>query len=90
MSRDKQIEEMALDIDTVMQGRCFHRSCHECEFDSYDTCKATMLATTLINEYGYRKASEVEREIFEEVEREIEEALKSNYKVLFIRFFVTF
>ena len=42
----KQIEEMALDIDTVMQGSCFHKSCHECEFDLCDTCKATMLATT--------------------------------------------
>ena len=31
---------------------------------------------------GYRKASEVAREIFEEIEREINDALQSNYKVL--------
>ena len=69
MSRDKQIEEMAKDFDTVMQRRCFHKSCNECEFDRYDTCKATMLATALINDYGYRKASEVAREIFEEADK---------------------
>lgn len=59
MSRDKQIEEMAKDFDTIMQRRCFHISCNECEFDPYDTCKATMLATALINDYGYCKASDI-------------------------------
>lgn len=63
MTKEKQIEEMANDFDTVMQSRCFHKSCNECEFDRYDTCKATMLADALINDYGYRKASEVAEEI---------------------------
>ena len=81
MSRDKQIEEMAKDFDTVIQRRCFHKSCNECEFNRYDTCKA-LEATTLINDYGYRKASEVAREIIKEIEKEINDALKSNYNVL--------
>lgn len=76
MSKDKQIEEMAKDFDTIMQRRCFHISCNECEFDRYDTCKATMLATTLISDYGYRKASEVAREIFEEIDKRFEALLK--------------
>lgn len=53
--KDKQIEEMTLDIDATMQTHCFHKSCNECEFDHYNTCKAMLLATTLINDYGYHK-----------------------------------
>lgn len=44
------------------------------------TC-AKQIAMNLYNA-GYRKASEVAREIFAEIKKEIEEALKSNYKVL--------
>lgn len=69
LSIDKQIEEMVKNIDTVMQSRCFHKSCNECEFDRYAICKATMLADALVNDYGYRKASEVAKEIFEEIDR---------------------
>ena len=62
MSRDKQIEEMAKDL------------CHTdtCEIKKIDIpcnhrCKAHIYATRAI-EKGYRKASEVAREIFEETE----------------------
>ena len=68
MNADKQIEEMAKVVDTVMQRRCFHKSCNECEFDPHDICKATMLADALINDYCYRKAEDVARKIFEEIE----------------------
>ena len=44
MSIDKQIEQLAKDINEVMQHRCFHISCNECEFDPCDICKAMMLA----------------------------------------------
>lgn len=63
MTKEKQIEEMAETIDIIMQRRCFHNSCVSCEFDYTDTCKANMLATTLINDYDYRKATDVAREI---------------------------
>lgn len=64
---NKKIDELAKDIDEIMQNRCFHYTCHKCEFDPCDTCKATMLANALINDYGYRKASDVAREIFEAI-----------------------
>ena len=67
MSRDKQIEEMA---ELIYK-----------DTDLYNVDTAYDISTVL-HDAGYRKASEVARVIFEEIEKEIEEALKSNYKVL--------
>ena len=41
-----------------------------------------LMEAEFLTELGYRKTSDVAREIFEEIEKQIEEALKSNYKVL--------
>ncbi len=64
MSRDKQIEEMANIIKCKAEQlpRCPHTTCSSCK------------ATELYNE-GYRKASEVAREIFEVIEEGIESAV---------------
>ena len=63
MSKDKQIEEMAQDI---CKGR---RNCAKCT--AYpDACKAVEYAERYYTA-GYRKADEVSREIFEEIEQEI-------------------
>ena len=59
MSRDKQIEEMAKTVCHL------DRTCDEC-MTSFE-CKAMMYAKRFYNA-GYRKASEVAREIFAEIE----------------------
>lgn len=63
MNRDKQIDEMAKDL------------CHTatCEIEKIGIpcnhrCKAHIYATRAIDK-GYRKADEVAREIFEELEK---------------------
>ena len=81
MSRDKQIEEMVV----LMCGeRKKHKSCKACKSGNPNAnayCRIEHYAEILYNA-GYRKASDVAREIFEEIEQEIAAALKSNYKVL--------
>ena len=59
MNNKKQIEEMTKDIDTIMKRRCFNNLCDNCEFDCQEACEEKMLATALINDYDYRKASDV-------------------------------
>ncbi len=70
MSRDKQIEEMAKIIcGSHNNGACVFN--HEpCDLE----CSANGEAKKLYDS-GYRKASEVAREIFEEVERVVNFAL---------------
>ena len=60
MSRDKQIEEMAHDICHL------DRTCDLC-MTSFE-CKAMIYAKRFYDK-GYRKASEVAREIFEEIDK---------------------
>ena len=60
MSRDKQIEEMAKDFCAV------GIPCEECHLYK-NRCHAKKYATRAYNN-GYRKASDVAREIFEEIE----------------------
>ena len=67
MSIEKQIENMASIIHSKVNGANFD--------DVSDAVVALYTA-------GYRKASDVAREIFEEIEEEITAALKSYYKVL--------
>ena len=62
MSREKQIEEMAKAVCHL------DRTCEEC-MTSFE-CKAMMYAKRFYNE-GYRKSSDVAREIFEEIEKSI-------------------
>ena len=71
MDKEKQIEEMARDIKAAHDEQKY--------ITSNKSIKA--IAEHLYNA-GYRKASDVAREIFEEIEREINDALQSNYKVL--------
>lgn len=60
MNRDKQIEEMAKNVCHL------DRTCNEC-MTSFE-CKAMMYAKRFYTA-GYRKSTEVAREIFEEIER---------------------
>lgn len=62
MSRDKQIEEMARDMCKLPM------ECHECHRLGNYECKAKRYAERAIDK-GYRKASEVAREIFKEIEK---------------------
>ena len=83
-SKEKQIEEMAYEMTQYKETVCKrieHNNCllrnHAHAFIDCHFCK---LAEHLITEKGYRKASDVAREIFEEIEKEIELALESNYR----------
>ena len=76
MNKDKQIEEMTnalCDID------CKGMKCGVC--DSYG-CEYRMQAEALYSA-GYRKASEVAREIFEEIE-ENADLLYDGYRDIFV------
>ena len=69
MSRDKQIEEMEnvlYGLNEKFSEYCGGKSCADCEFDKYERCSFRYKAETLYNA-GYRKASDVAREIFEEI-----------------------
>jgi hypothetical protein len=67
MSREKQIEEMRNDLCEAEQEFskfCRGRRCQECEYYFAKTdCKNQILAEKIIDK-GYRKASDVAREIF--------------------------
>ena len=71
MTKEKQIEEMAFDIIKAT-----------CPLGVKDLTKQyyKTVATDLYELHGWRKASEVASEIFEEIEQEIKLALDSNYK----------
>lgn len=60
--RDKQVEEMAI---VLSDGGC--RKC-DCDANGRFNCKLLYDAELLYNA-GYRKASDVAREIFEEIEK---------------------
>ena len=66
MNKDKQIEEMAKTVCHL------DRTCDQC-MTSFE-CKAMTYAKRFYNA-GYRKASEVAREIFEVIEEGIEAAV---------------
>ena len=65
MSRYKQIEEMAKICHFYDDGIC--RLCEELLVSCDRKCDLTILVENLYNA-GYRKSSEVAREIFEEIE----------------------
>ena len=76
MSRDKQIEEMAVEFAKI---NCNPKGCYSCDLcDEYGSLKLNCedylryrtMAETFYNA-GYRKAPEVAREIFEEIEEAI-------------------
>ena len=61
MDKEKQIEEMAVDL--CLLDDCKHLPKEECDLTTCVHCMAEILY-----EKGYRKSSEVAREIFEEIE----------------------
>lgn len=65
MTEDKKIEEMAKDL-------CHTETCKikKIEIPCYHRCKAHIYATRAIDK-GYRKASDVAMEIFEEIEKSV-------------------
>jgi hypothetical protein len=67
MSRDKQIEEMAKTVCHL------DRTCDQC-MTSFE-CKAMTYAKRFYDK-GYRKASEVAREIFEEIEENLNNLIR--------------
>ena len=71
MNSDKQIDEMAKAVCHL------DRTCDEC-MTGFE-CKAMMYAKRFYNA-GYRKASDVAREICEEIEHKINLALDINCK----------
>ena len=80
--RDKQIEEMSEIITTVMGNRCWHNGCTMCEFEPKNHCQSDLLATALVEDYGYRKASDVAREIFEEIDNMLLKCISASHKQL--------
>ena len=62
MDKEKQIEEMAVDL--CLLDDCKHLPQEECDLTTCVHCMAEILY-----EKGYRKSSEVAREIFEEIEK---------------------
>ena len=65
MRKDKQIEEMAKILASDC-GDCSKCDCYHKEIDGTDACYFKY--AEMIYNAGYRKASEVAREIFEEIE----------------------
>ncbi len=70
MKIDKHIEEMAKVIKDINANQCLRIPCNQCKYKSlkHIKCKETLIASCL-SKMNYRKASEVAREIFEEIER---------------------
>ena len=68
MSRDQQIEEMVIALTESQHD--FDRAWHECLHNKgkQPERENVFYAKFLIEKKGYRKASEVAREIFEEIE----------------------
>ena len=61
MSRDKQIEEIEEMAEAILDN---------CQCGSFES-EAYGIAEFVIAEKGYRKASDVAREIFEEIEKQL-------------------
>ena len=72
MDKEKQIEEMAKDIvifDRECVRYCNSVKCKDCHyFYQKEDCYMRRVAEKLVDK-GYRKASDVAREIFEEIEK---------------------
>lgn len=76
MTKDKQIEEMTKIL-------CTDYDMGKCMVDSFDCLEGHCSKRERIEALhtaGYRKADDVAREVFEEIEKEIELALDSNYR----------
>ena len=69
--RDKQIEEMTKDLCDI---QCNGMRCNICDTG----CEWRMLAIALYNA-GYRKVSDVVREIFEDVEKHLKNLGRTGY-----------
>ena len=71
MNRDKQIEEMGEYIAEILHFECGKASCEECKWlgstNQNADCMDYLAAEKLIAK-GYRLASDVAREIFEEID----------------------
>ncbi len=87
MNRDKQIEEMRKTFEgydkEFFQFCSSHESCLDCpycnevkSFYKLDVCYTLRLQEALVDK-GYRKASEVAREIFEEIEEGVKAAVSA-------------
>jgi hypothetical protein len=81
---NKQLEEMAKDIefcDRNLVANCHNVKCKECRyFYSKEDCYMLRLSEMLIAK-GYRKASTVAREIFEEIERLLDTYSASHHSI---------
>ena len=68
MNRDKQIDEMAKVIENGI-NICAKKPCEDCDFCGADDCMCQNLVIAKeLHTAGYRKTSEVAREIFEEID----------------------
>ena len=86
MNRDKQIEEMAKVMNECCNrydenGNHIGNKCYECEEwsdDNHCCCSYNTKEATALYTAGYRKASELAAEIFEEIEEYMLPALIGN------------
>lgn len=73
MNKEKQIEEMAYEMTQYKEPVCKRIEDNKCllrfHAHAFIDCHFCKLAEHLITEKGYRKASDVAREIFEEITR---------------------
>ena len=72
LNKKKQIEEMA----NILVNGCKMGGCEECKYSegTFPECALKYTANQLYNA-GYRKASEVAREIFEEIEKKVKASI---------------
>ena len=73
---NKQIEEMARKICPCVYD---YNDCKSCDLYEHESCLPFNIARELTGN-NYCKASELIREIFEEIEKDIELAIESNYR----------
>ena len=75
--RDKQIEEMARVLGEGRSQNCSHYVC--CSACPCDFCCIFQENAHILVQEGYRKSSDVAREIFEEIEKYVEVALMNGH-----------
>ena len=81
MSRDKQIEEMAKICCNTCEFGCGFNG--ECDLgNDYRTCGVSKETAEALYNAGYRKTSDIAREIFEEIDRMIYKVLNDRHYIM--------
>ena len=72
MNRDKQIEDIALEMASEVRACLVECECKDCGWYKTDNCPLIDYTKSLA-EKGYRKSVDVAREIFSEIEKMLSE-----------------